>query len=724
MERVSNLAELLLSSQDSNSDPRTDLKQKRDKHSPQIPQVIEEIERQKVIRKKYQSLEDTERCMLEWKEKGSLDLQELEDFVLGEIAVNAKKYMDFMRNDPDYNLTEIDSCSRDEQRRLTNLLFFRLIRKFPISFTDYKENPWGLTTLFILTGLTQRSLSTKIGVHFFLYGKSILTLGTEKHMKYVENALKLKDLGCFALTELSHGSNVQGCLTNAVFDERKGNFVLYTPHERGVKFWIGNAAHTANMAVVAANLIVKGIDYGIHMFLIELRDRATHNLIPGVTLGDCGDKMGLHGVDNGFIAFRGLRVSRDALLNRITNVDEHGNVKSIFDSKSQRFAVQLSALSDGRVKVGTVSCLVSLKAVCIALRFATVRRQFGEERYKEIPIIEYPSIRNRLFPMLATAIIPIFAARKINNLWYQNYEKVLDPTNKEIKELHGIISVIKPLTTDWSLAIINECRRVMGGLGYSAYAEIPKMLSDLHVLTTWEGDNNVLLQQVSRFLMKGLQKLGSGGKIEYPSLQFLVEEGLEGEKISCQDPAQVGCPHFMHKIMKIRAKKSLLEAGGTLGQYMSDGMNQFDSWNKAIPFELDAAAKYYGELYIYETAMNHILKCTSKPNQDFLLKLLQIFTLTRVKESFATLAGNMDVDTIKVINEHLLKTYEEIKFDAVLCLDGLLMEDEIVRSPLGSKTGNMYEQFLSRILTQRDNFGKAPYWKEIVSARNNCKFDI
>ena len=84
----------------------------------------------------------------------------------------------------------------------------------------------------------------------------------------------------------------------------------------------------------------------------------------------------------------------------------------------------------------------------------------------------------------------------------------------------------------------------------------------------------------------------------------------------------------------------------------------------------------------------------------------------------------MEVDIIKMINEYLLKTYEEIKSDAVLCLEGLLMEDEIGRSPLGSKSGNMYEQFLARIMTQSDNFGKAPYWKELVSVRNGCKLDL
>ena len=540
----------------------------------------------------------------------------------------------------------------------------------------------------------------------------------------MERALNLTDLGCFALTELSHGSNVQGCLTNAVFDEQRKNFVIYTPHERGVKFWIGNAGHTANMAVIAANLIVKGVDYGIHLFLVEIRDRVTHDLVPGVTLVDCGPKMGLNGVDNGFIAFRGLRVSRDALLNRITDVDENGNVKSVFQHKSQRFAVQLSALSDGRVKVGTMACFISLKSVAIALRFSTVRRQFGKDKYKEIAILEYPSIRNRLFPMLATAIIPLFAARKINNLWYENNAKILDPKNKEVKELHGIISAIKPLTSDWTLSILSECRRVMGGLGYSWHAEIPKLINDIHVMVTWEGDNNVLLQQVSKFVLKGVQQVGSTGSVEYPSLQFLMEEGLEGEKIDLKEKSEFGCVHLLHKLMKMRAKKAAMQAAVSLTENLGKGLDQFDAWNRAVPFNLDDAAKYFGELYIFEEAMTSIAQCGVKVNQKFLTKLLAIFTLTRVKESYHILAENLASTALATINEFLLDVFEDIKHDAVLCLDGLLMDDQIVRSPLGCKAGNMYEQFLSRLLSDRDNFGKAPYWKEIVNARNGSKFEM
>lgn len=688
------------------------------------PPIIEEIERLKIIRKKYQSLEDTERCMTEWKSKGSLDLGHLEQFVLGEIAQYSQKYLDFMKNDPDYALTEYDQKPKDEQRRLTNMLLFKVIKKFPISMKDYKDKPWDLTTLFLLSSLAHRSLSTKIAVHFFLYGKSIMTLGTDKHLRYLENALSLKDLGCFALTELSHGSNVQGCITNAVFDEKRKNFVIYTPHERGMKFWIGNAAHTANMAVIAANLIVKGIDYGIHLFLVEIRDRVTHNLIPGVTLGDCGDKMGLNGVDNGFIAFRGLRVPRDALLNRITDVDENGNVTSRFENKSQRFAVQLSALSDGRVKVGTVSCLVSLKCLTIALRFAAVRRQFGEGKYKELAILEYPSMQSRLFPLLALAIVPLFAARKINNIWYENYEKVLDPKNETAKEMHGLISVIKPLTTEWTLRAMEESRKAMGGLGYSIYAEVPRMINDVHIITTWEGDNNVLLQQVSKFILKGLSRLAKGKPLKYASLDYLGEEGIEDEKFNFETPAAYKDVQVLHRLLKIRAKRAAMEGTGALTTNMSKGLSTFCSWNRSIPFDLDCAAKAYGELYIYDIAKQQIASCSEPRNKSYLENLLCIYAIGRVKENYELLADNLDRDQVKLMNELLLNLFYAIKYDAVLSLDGLLMEDEIVRSPFGTQKGNMYEQFMSRILAERDNFGRAPYWRDIVMARNGSSFDL
>jgi len=46
--------------------------------------------------------------------------------------------------------------------------------------------------------------------HYGLYCKSLKNIGTEKHKKLLFDAISLKDAGCFAMTELAHGSNVRG----------------------------------------------------------------------------------------------------------------------------------------------------------------------------------------------------------------------------------------------------------------------------------------------------------------------------------------------------------------------------------------------------------------------------------------------------------------------------------------------------------------------------------
>lgn len=51
-------------------------------------------------------------------------------------------------------------------------------------------------------------MATKIIVHFGLYCTTLKKLGTEKHMKYLKRAYGFKDLGCFLMTEMGHGSNL------------------------------------------------------------------------------------------------------------------------------------------------------------------------------------------------------------------------------------------------------------------------------------------------------------------------------------------------------------------------------------------------------------------------------------------------------------------------------------------------------------------------------------
>ncbi|HEU4363446.1 MAG TPA: acyl-CoA dehydrogenase family protein, partial [Mycobacterium sp.] len=65
-----------------------------------------------------------------------------------------------------------------------------------------------------LLAMSDLSLMVKAGVQWGLFGGAIENLGTERHHRaYVEPTINLDLLGCFAMTETGHGSDVQSLET-------------------------------------------------------------------------------------------------------------------------------------------------------------------------------------------------------------------------------------------------------------------------------------------------------------------------------------------------------------------------------------------------------------------------------------------------------------------------------------------------------------------------------
>ena len=100
------------------------------------------------------------------------------------------------------------------------------------------------------------SLVIKFGVQFGLWGGSVHQLGTTAHHeRYLKAIGKLELPGCFAMTELGHGSNVRELETTALYDAETETFVIDTPHHGAHKEYIGNAAKHGRMATVFAQVV-------------------------------------------------------------------------------------------------------------------------------------------------------------------------------------------------------------------------------------------------------------------------------------------------------------------------------------------------------------------------------------------------------------------------------------------------------------------------------------
>ena len=139
--------------------------------------------------------------------------------------------------------------------------------------------------------------------------------------------------------------------------------------------------------------------------------------------------------------------------------------------------MQLGALSEGRVKLCLVSSFGVLVSARVPIIFGSVRRQFWRTKYDESRLIDYPSWQARVFPYYAESVIMMFCGRTLNNLWRDNKQSVFDTKNKEVKEMHALISAAKPVTA-WLLTRgLQEFREACGGLGISAYSKLPQMIA-------------------------------------------------------------------------------------------------------------------------------------------------------------------------------------------------------------------------------------------------------
>ena len=165
----------------------------------------------------------------------------------------------------------------------------------------------------------------QVGINYFLFQNAIRELGSpEQKAHWNEEISAFRVTGCYAQTELGHGSDVQNLETTATFDPATDEFRINTPRLEATKYWPGELARVANHALVMARLLVKGRHLGQHMFIVPLRSLADHSVLPGVELGDIGSKYGYHLKVNGFAVFTDVRIPRENMLSGYQELTREG----------------------------------------------------------------------------------------------------------------------------------------------------------------------------------------------------------------------------------------------------------------------------------------------------------------------------------------------------------------------------------------------------------------
>lgn len=184
--------------------------------------------------------------------------------------------------------------------------------------------------------------------------------------------------------------------------------------------------------------------------MVPIRNISTLQPFSGVIVGDMGSKIGLNGLDNGFVMFDNYRIPKENLLSRTGDISDDGQYISSIKSNKKRIGASFGALSGGRVNICGISNEYLIKAISIAVRYSASRKQFKEENaLEESPILEYQSQQYRLLPHLATAIV-----QKVFTLWFTNSFVEFSKgffTGEFVpylgNEIHALSTAAKPVNT-------------------------------------------------------------------------------------------------------------------------------------------------------------------------------------------------------------------------------------------------------------------------------------
>jgi len=536
-----------------------------------------------------------------------------------------------------------------------------------------------------MLAMSDLSLMVKAGVQWGLFGGAVENLGTERHHEaYVQRIIDLDLLGCFAMTETGHGSDVQALETTATYDAATQEFVIDSPTRTSRKDYIGGAAETARVAAVFAQLITPdGEGHGVHCFVVPIRDDEGNDL-PGVTTGDCHYKGGLPGVDNGRIQFDHVRVPRENLLNKYANVAEDGTYSSPIENPGRRFFTMLGTLIRGRVTVGGSAGAAARVALDIATRYALERRQFqapGDEQ--EVLLMDYLVHQRRLFPLIAKSYALQFAQNELVAKCHE-LQTSDDPDVEEQRELESRAAGLKAANTWHATRAVQEAREACGGAGYLAENRLIALKADTDVFTTFEGDNHVLTQLVAKELLTAYADDIKGmSPVEW--VRFAAN--FAGERVLKRTAAETIMQTILDTRQDNEEEGSLFNRGTQVKmfedreEYMlaavarrlqrkSKEMSAFDAFNSVQDHVLHTARAHI-ERIILEAFVAGIDACEDEEAREILNMVCDLYALTVIEEDRAWFMEHRFLSTERAkavtrgINERCrnLRPYAEVLVD-------------------------------------------------------------
>ncbi|CAK8683533.1 unnamed protein product [Clavelina lepadiformis] len=596
----------------------------------------------------------SEECMLlmDEREKTTFSLEEMTHLLDGgKCKTDLRQSIEkVILSDPRMKPEDISCMSPQQQHNhgVKRMIYFYtdLAKKMSWDFTDSR-----CPELEFLPRTV--GMATSLMLHASAFIPSVAQLGTKEQVaKWYTLGKEYFILGCYAQTELGH---------------------------------VGKGA---NHALVMAQLIIQGKSYGMHAFLVQIRDLTSHRPMPGVTVGSIGPLMSMGGSDNGYLSFKSVRIPKANMLARYAEVSADGTYIKKGDTKLMH-----ASMVNLRVLMTKGEAVLGLEKACtIAARYSCVRRQGSLQPSKpEIQVIEYVTQQHKIISQIATAYAMHFTIQHVQAIYNQFLQDLDEGKVGNLTELHFVTAGVKASMTEQSVEGIETVRRACGGHGFAHSSGLPALLQRAIPSCTYEGDNTVMYLFCARHLLRCAQKVFMGQPLE-GSVKYLSAEIQN--KCRANKKEDFINPNILLACLQHKAQAMLLETATYMQYIASKGMNQMDVWNISS-VQLVNVVKAHMLQYIFSTFLDFINETyCSPPIRDVLLKLCALYGIYNINNNATNLLkdGYLNGEQCTLMERVEVDLLQDLRKNVVGLVDSFDFRDEILNSCLGAYDGNVYER--------------------------------
>lgn len=556
-------------------------------------------------------------------------------------------------------------------------------------------------------------------LHWVMFVPNIRSLcDEEQQAKWLPMCRDWQMIGCYAQTEIGHGSNVRALETTATFlpetrgGDKGGSWIINSPTLTSAKFWPGTLGRTANHAMVIARLIDgAGVDRGVHNFLVPLRSLKDHTLLPGVTTGDIGPKIGYNTMDNGFARFENVRIPCRNMAMRFSTVDEFGvySKKSVSEAASK---VAYITMMQVRAYIVNEAGKNLAMACAIVTRYSAVRRQgYDESGQNEVQILDYKQQQHRIFPLLAATYCFFFTGKLVLKRLLGIEQRLVNNgsvSKTEVADIHASTAGLKSFTTTVAADGIEDCRKACGGHGFLMCSGLPELLTTYLQNPTVEGDNQMLPQQVIKVLLKLVQSVqekddlssydNCDGRHLISSLQYM----LDGDTVTCQAQSANALLDLtvLLRAFSHRAARLLAECAQQIQSDVVNGMTMQQAWNDAL-VHMARASRAYALLLLLSNFVEGIKdekETGGIGSQEIavLEDLARLFGCYWMEKDIGDFLedGYLSAEKARWVRANVLKLLDIVRPNAVALVDARDFSDFRLKSALGRFDGDVYPAIL------------------------------